>query len=1020
MRSHFRGDGNVPLTEHEELSAQLMTFQREIARESGKMDPVLRDEERETAQDVASSPATHALTMEFLGAKNAKLEAEYNDHFVLREARRVQVCMKIIAILIPPYALFEVYVEQETQNFFIRIGMEVLALIYLRYSHTMTFVKYYQASVLIPLALAGIGFTMTITATGKFAITALPIVLFSVLRVRFIYAVLLACGNFAFYLLADELGFKRNSSIPFPIEDSFLFTIFMIFIISFAAYSSYSLQMAMRKDFLQNRSLRLEQQRSVDILNNMLPSHVTERLQDGETLICDSEPNVTILFCDIVDFSAFTARHTATQLVSLLDRIYSLFDELCLKHGVQKMETVGKTYMACAGLQGKCLDPATAAAQLALNMLTIVEKCKSTNGHGIKLRIGLHSGRVISGLVGMKKQQFSLFGDTVNTASRMQSTGVTGRCQVSEETFNQLKGKFTAEKRTVEAKGKGVMTVYLLVPFKNISCSPMKKESNKIDHMQKLEKVQATIVPVRSTSSRLCAIARQLDPFSHFFGWVEEAQYEEEMQCEIEDFMLNFKDADMEKAYQKLTLENRKESSERTMFVLSLFIAYVAIRDVGVYFTNPFELFDLNKLDGSNYMAVALGLRLPYIGVAIMYMRWLRNVSHRVSTTKHRNTQFVLYYLAAILLCVSEYLLSTFDRDVQERYSNMCLDIIMVMFLASNGGSLLHRISMLINVSTMIIPTIFGILLYSSSDGNLPMYPLVLTCFTTIANLIASRGVEFFTRRKIWLKHQTKIETVKASNLLYKMLPEAVIRQLKNGETVCDQHDAVGLLFSDIKGFTSIASRAKTADVVNILGSLFTAFDKLTEKHGLFKMQTIGDAYVIASGLPYSDMSLKACTFDTEPSLFGDVSISGQSVTPMYSTNLADVNDRRLSTFTSYHLRRLVAMADDMHREVRKVKDPTTGERLQMRIGIHLGNIIGGVIGTTTLRYDMWGSDVLTANEMESNGKPEHTMCTEAVKKALELDKQIHMRYYKKVNFTGCGELNTYFVSASSLPDEYP
>eukprot|EP00644_Phytophthora_capsici_P016583 jgi/Phyca11/124049/e_gw1.52.418.1 len=220
----------------------------------------------------------------------------------------------------------------------------------------------------------------------------------------------------------------------------------------------------MRRDFLQSRSLLIEQKRSTQILKNMLPEHVVQRMQKGDTLISEDEQDVTILFCDITDFASFVNRFTPTEVVSLLDRVYSLFDQICQKHGVRKMETVGKTYMACAGLQGKDQgrEAALRAVSMALDMLACLEKCRASNGNGIKLRIGVHSGRVVSGLVGMKKQQFSLFGDTVNTSSRMQSTGITGRCQISQVTYKKLAGHFSFEERQIDVKGKGSMTTYLV------------------------------------------------------------------------------------------------------------------------------------------------------------------------------------------------------------------------------------------------------------------------------------------------------------------------------------------------------------------------------------------------------------------------------------------------------------------------------------------------------------------------------------------------------------------------------
>ena len=1007
-------------TDEEELSRKLMTLQREAARSHGRTDPFLRNEERETAHAVAAEPATHPLTMEFVGKSNELLETEYNSVFVTREARRVQLCMKILSILIPPYALFEVIVEGDGQNLWIRIVMGVAALLYLRYSYTKTFLRHYQQSVVLPLGLTGIGLTMSITFTGKFAITALPIVLFSVLRVRFIDAILLATVNYLFYLVAGEIGLKFSMiRSPAP-ADTLMFSMFMAFIISFAAYSSYSLQMAMRRDFLQYRSLKMEEDRSTEILSNMLPRHVTQRLQNGDTLISETEPNVTVIFCDIVSFSSMIERYTPRELVTLLDRIYSLFDELCVNHGVQKMETVGKTYMACAGLQGHCQDPAIKAVELAMDMLSTISKCESSEGNRIKIRVGIHSGRVISGLVGMKKQQFSLFGDTVNTASRMQSTGVSGMCQISDVTYRQLNNTYKCEQREIQVKGKGLMTTYLV-----LERIPSFRDS--IVHVD--ERITSLLDLKHASTYRLQRVRkewRRYDPCRLLFGQNENPAIEEaEMEHEIDPITLYFRDPAMEKMYLSLTMPSRMQGSERTMSVLALYMIFVAVRDTVIYYTDTYSSLTSN-IDATEYFTIALGFRLPVALMIGLFTLWVHKNASSVKYIHHRNLQAIVFYVTSLCALISQFWLTKFDANKSDRFTDMCLDTVMILFLASNGGSMLHKVSIVLNNTIFAVLAIFALLLYRSENdkSQFKMYPIVLTFFTTIANMIAVRGVEFFTRRKIWLKHKTQRETNKAQELLYKMLPAQVIKQLKNGETVCNQHRKVGLLFSDVKGFTSISSRAKTDQVVELLASLFTAFDKLTEKHGVFKMQTIGDAYVIVSGLPFADTQVKQdVQLDMEAEVCSDTKVSSRNrgkIAPMRRTSSTSLNSERSDAcdgpYDFTHLPRLIAMANDMHKEVQKVIDPTTGENLQMRIGIHLGSVIGGVIGTTTLRYDMWGPDVLTANELESNGVPEQTLTSEDVKDALCQDTSLNFKFYDRIQLTS-REMDTYLVELNEEED---
>jgi hypothetical protein len=149
-------------------------------------------------------------------------------------------------------------------------------------------------------------------------------------------------------------------------------------------------------------------------------------------------------------------------VVCILDAIYSAFDELCAKNGVQKMETVGKTYMACAGLHGTRVDHAHAVAELAEEILALCKRCVDPTGTALEVRMGIHTGKVLSGVVGLKRPQFSLFGDTVNTSSRIQSTGEAGRIHLSSETYAVLRKDYRCVKRQVQAKGKGTLTTYFL------------------------------------------------------------------------------------------------------------------------------------------------------------------------------------------------------------------------------------------------------------------------------------------------------------------------------------------------------------------------------------------------------------------------------------------------------------------------------------------------------------------------------------------------------------------------------
>lgn len=1053
-------------TEHDELSKQLIMLQRELAQDIGLPDPILKEDDTQSSRSLSIQPSVHPLTLEFMGEEHQQLENEFEHTFALRERSRIILVLKILAVVIPMYAVYEYYWEKESKYIYIRLTYFICDILYMRVARTNFFRDNYQGAILVPLCAIGMAFTLTISDTGKFAATLFPIAVFVVIRIKFLYALILALYNVAFYLLADKVGFKSESTTSQDTVDLALFAFYLAIVIWFGANSCYSLQTTMRRDFLQSRSLLIEQKRSTQILKNMLPEHVVQRMQKGETLIGEDEKDVTILFCDIADFASFVKRFSPTEVVSLLDRVYSLFDQICQKHGVRKMETVGKTYMACAGLQGKDRgrEAALRAVCMALDMLNFLDKCRATNGNGIKLRIGIHSGRVVSGLVGMKKQQFSLFGDTVNTASRMQSTGVTGCCQISQVTYKKLAGHFTFEERQIDVKGKGKMTTYMLgEPVSEIALLAM---SGQLDNVVKRNSVLAdtinsgrkTFDDFVATRHRLVQSAKrrwaQYDPIGFLLGSPpnsapnsnqDSANVENDMLSEIQQLVLCFKDASMENKYLESTLANRVDGARRTLWVLALYGIFACLRDVITEVVNN-DVYTHRQERTKAYVTASIS-RVVYAVVVVFIIRRTHDDLMDYSEIMLRNLLLGLYFVGLscyILSCGFLWWLNfVTEIDISPQFVNMCLDTVLAMFVVSNGGSILHRHAVIFNMMALALVTCVSLTILSvykqdASKFNTNFktsYPIVLTYISVITNIIASQSVEFFTRRQIWLKTRTQLETMNADQLLYQMLPAAVVMRLKEGETVCDQHQQVGILFSDIKGFTSIASQADTAQVVNILASLFCAFDKLTEKHGVFKMQTIGDAYVIVSGLPYVDMSIG-------PVMAGAGGISSGMASMRAGTNrvlplsVAEVTSAatgdqqgsrarsRRSTLKQKfqmhirsHIRDLLAMARDMHKEVRKVQDPNTGERLQMRIGIHVGNIIGGVIGTTTLRYDMWGPDALTANELESNGVPEKTLVSPIVVDVVRGMPDIQCTFYKKTNFTNVSMMDTYLVDFIEPPD---
>jgi class 3 adenylate cyclase len=221
------------------------------------------------------------------------------------------------------------------------------------------------------------------------------------------------------------------------------------------------------RDTEQNllRQVRDAQAKSEELLLNILPRSIAERLKAGESTIVDTLPAVTVLFSDLVGFTELSARISGTEMVRLLDELFTTFDLLAQQQGLEKIKTIGDAYMVVGGLPVPRPDHAHAIAELALNMLAAVgEKFAGTHFPiPVRVRIGINSGPVVAGVIGRNKFSYDLWGDTVNTASRMESHGVTGAIQVSDATRRLLGDDYTFTRRDLsQVKGKGDLTAWLL------------------------------------------------------------------------------------------------------------------------------------------------------------------------------------------------------------------------------------------------------------------------------------------------------------------------------------------------------------------------------------------------------------------------------------------------------------------------------------------------------------------------------------------------------------------------------
>jgi adenylate cyclase len=221
----------------------------------------------------------------------------------------------------------------------------------------------------------------------------------------------------------------------------------------------------------QADAIRLERDRADGLLLNVLPASISSRLLEGERTIADEYPAVTVLFADIVGFTSLAGRLPADEVVELLGRLFTRFDELVTERGLEKIKTIGDAYMVAGGLPEPLDDHAARVVDLGLEMIEVA----AAQNTGLRLRLGVHSGPVIGGVIGHRKFAFDVWGETVNVASRLESHGIAGRVQVSAATWHGVRDVFDAEPRgPIDLRGYGPTEAYVIAGRRSAGKRPIR------------------------------------------------------------------------------------------------------------------------------------------------------------------------------------------------------------------------------------------------------------------------------------------------------------------------------------------------------------------------------------------------------------------------------------------------------------------------------------------------------------------------------------------------------------------
>lgn len=930
-----------------------------------------------------------------------------------------------------------------------------------------------------------------------------PIFTFVILNVTFIYALL---ANIVFVIVTVTNVDTSIHTVP-------LFVGINVFV----AFVGYRLEYNTRKNFLFEFTAQIARKKQSELLNTMLPNFVVSKMinarlnEDGIPIGFEAEEHesVSVIFCDVYHFQDLVATVEPTILVEVLDSLFLAFDRCAEQFGATKIETVFETYLAALGLSRDATSSPSESAGNAIDMaLAMIEAARQVRYRSrtekedgsyiedhpsLPVKIGINSGRVISGLVGAKKPQYALFGDTVNTASRMKSTGEVGYIHITDSTYNLVKADTTLHfsHRETDVKGKGLMTTHLLIaaggsayptfevgdstnafctfrtlnssdellqssvsiePFADSGINVDSKDNNSNpngsrtlfeclekehplnstegggfqaesschisssmgmlfsnnyerararklrisvavgalteydegdlvrDHLPLLK--NHTIYSMRTSSShsapirgsRCISFFRKSNTITHINSLIASStlqsasftkqitQMEDDTNDKLDGrdirmqtrewLQLKFKDKLQEDRYRSHFYHNRAHVStiEQSLVIFLITFVTQSILEIAI----PRSFVDNEMVERFLYLRYVPYWTVRSVYITLLFLMWLmfhfKSFSQRSeSNTKMWLTAFLnLIFVSAACIFALSNSWAVSKSGYYSKYLNLWLPSDSIEFyfyivVLHHSSGMMFQTCLLVDALFILISLTF----ISSSVVQTATTSLALLSIPSYIafNLISTHCKESIDRRTFYSNEKARMIEARVGQMLNDMLPKSVLEEFKNDKLKMSYcHEKMSFLFSDIVGFTSWANSVDACDVVALLQKLFARFDRNSTKFGLFKLCSIGDAYVAVS----------------EP-----------------ATEVPSDQEAMIG------IESILQMAYSMIRTIQDVRENFSIPGLNMRIGLHYGNSVGGVIGSGRLRYDLWGTDIQTANAMERYGIPGKICVSETLKLLL-------------------------------------
>jgi adenylate cyclase len=673
--------------------------------------------------------------------------------------------------------------------------------------------------------------------------------------------------------------------------------------VGFATAASFLRERAARRQFVTDRALDGARERVDDLLHSILPRDIAQRIQAGEGNIADSLGEVSIVFIDMVGFTKHARNAEPAELTGVLNKIFSAFDGEAARFGIDKIKTIGDAYMAIGGLErGEAShDHAINAAAFALSAQEIVKRMAPSLPWPIEIRVGIHVGPVVAGVIGVQRPAFDCWGEAVNLAARLERKAPPGEILVSESAYWRLRRSFRVDPfETLDLKGIGQTNAYLL-------------RDRVAGHTSLIFDAQ---IPVAASAP---VPLLEVAPATRA----------------------------------PLRLSGFADSNTPGLSLLKRALAWI-----GLYFVSNED----EVLFAEGFARKSIGIVQIFLAAAgisfLSYYTWDQIVDPVNAWTATQIRIFVV--LPLMLACSASLFVPRFRRHLEwvvlTAYSLIQLGQIWIYNILAHGfdyavmGLVLITLAMAtcfpMRAKFVALGALIGLAItvvgHFAANNSRPGWLLInilamgsAVVFGILAAAFRERAarVQFMTDRAL------AASRARADELLGSILPADTVRRIQSGETaIADALESVSIVFADLAGFTALSRQLSPPDLIRLLNTLFSRFDALASEHGLERIKTIGDAYIAVGGM-------------------------GGAVDPDHSGNAA---------------RFALAIRDAARTLMQETDYP-----INIRIGVHSGPVIAGVIGIKRPSFDCWGDTVVFASGLESQALPGTILVSDALAERL-------------------------------------